>query len=55
MMGKMWTIAMFFWEPGQDKTTGAVGVREPLAAVPWAPWGQIRVQFYSGLEGSKIR
>lgn len=42
-MEKVWTVAMFFWESGQDNTAGAVGVREPLAAMPWA-LGQIRTQ-----------
>lgn len=43
LMEKVWTIAMFFWESGQDSTARAVGVREPLAAMPWA-LGQIRTQ-----------
>jgi hypothetical protein len=54
-MGKMWTIAMLFWEPGQDNTTGAVGIREPLAAMPWASWAnQDPVLLWIGRQQDKV-
>lgn len=55
LMGKMWTIAMLFWEPGQDNTTGAVGIREPLAAMPWASWAnQDPVLLWIGRQQDKV-
>lgn len=45
-MGKVWTIARFFWEPGQDNTTGGSWCQGALGIHALGPLGQSRIQLY---------
>lgn len=45
-MGKVWTIARFFWELGQDNTTGGSWCQGALGIHALGPLGQSRIQLY---------